>query len=498
MYNYEYGCNANVHTNAFVDLNGIPYLLAEYLDRSNFQQIDRSQLKSEIIVDQSEAMRAIIDVSIDDIGKRASDGYPAILGNTTKQMKLLKMISDNCEIMNHQLNVFRRGIVITVNYQVENANTGQVIKTMSEQFRITDRSYFLDINPRNTDDNAIIVNFCNTIVSTINDTTHGRDPMLMRITTINMAYEMVKDSPKMPRIKQSITGPSNVQHLPTHYGLENDIYQYHKMMQNHHVMPGYNPNNFVPEDPNLILPPTWSMFNRFYRFDNYGKDIIIHGQEVNDPMTKVALIPCGTVRVNRTFMINPGHRIIFKFCIWKNDVTVVNDTTQVAQCLKAPVLNDPNYGMPPVHNHNKQHCFIEPTDHHHHEHYINPDYETVIRMLNERKHMDRRQNQVINELCEKVANLANIVQSLLPPVTEPEPEPELPPEEIPENPDTGDEGANGDDHNCDEVHEELEEKLEEIDNEVSNLQVAMDAIPDVVPISNDDIKEIVEESSQVS
>ena len=87
--------NANGHVNAFIDLNGIPYLLAEYLDRNNFQQIDRSQIKSEIIVDQSESMRAVIDVSIDDIGKRASDGYPAIIGNTTKHTNLLKMISDN-------------------------------------------------------------------------------------------------------------------------------------------------------------------------------------------------------------------------------------------------------------------------------------------------------------------------------------------------------------------------------------------------------------------
>ena len=343
--------NANGHVNAFIDLNGIPYLLAEYLDRNNFQQIDRSQIKSEIIVDQSESMRAVIDVSIDDIGKRASDGYPAIIGNTTKHTNLLKMISDNCEIMDHQFNVLRRGIVIRVDYQLENYRTGQVIRSMTESFKIMDRNYFLDINPRNADDNAIIVNFCNTMVSTINEFTHGRDPMMMRITNIHMSYEMVKQSPKMPRIKQSLMGSSNPCMLPTNYGLEKDMYRYHDMMQNRHFMPGWDPNSFVPEDPTMIMPSTWSMFNRFYRFDSNASDIVIHGQEVNNPMTKVALIPCGVVRVNRTFMINPGHRIIFKFCIWKNDLTVINDTTQVAQCLRAPMVNDPSYGS----NCNKKH-----------------------------------------------------------------------------------------------------------------------------------------------
>ena len=518
---YNYGCenNTNVHTNAFVDLNGIPFLLAEYLDRRNFQQIDRSQIKSSIFVDQSESMRAIVDISIDDIGKRCSDGYPAILGNNTKQMNLLKMISDNCEIIDHQLNVLRRGIVITVNYQLENKRTGQVIRTMSEKFKILDRSYFLDINPRNTDDNAIIVNFSNTIVSTINDATHGRDPMIMRITNINLSYEMVKDSPKMPRVKQSLMGNSNIPQLPSNYGLENNIYRYLDMMQNRHVMPGYDPNSYIPEDPNLIMPPTWSMFNRFYRFDNNGKDIIIHGQEINDPITKVALVPCGTVHVNRTFMINPGHRIIFKFCIWKNDVTVVNDTTQVAQCLKAPILNDPGIG-----NHNNYHhndyCnnhnnnYIEPNNYHqnHHDyhdhinhdpygHHINPDYQNIIRMLSDSKNIERRQNRMINQLNNKLIELSKIVQTLVP----------SSPDEEPENGDTGengdigdvdtgDTGENGDicdtpGCDCNEIHEELEEKIEEIDNDVTNLQVAVDAIPDVVPISNEVIKEIVEQNS---
>ena len=479
MYNCQ--CeNNNVggHVNAFVDLNGIPYLLAEYLDRNAFQQIDRSQIKSEIIVDQSEAMRAIVDISVDDIGKRSSDGYPAITGNTTKYHNLLNMISNSCELMNHQFNVLRRGIVIRVDYQLENYRTGQVIRSTSEEFKILDRSYFLDINPRNTDDNGIIVNFCNTMVSTINEFTHGQDPMMIRVTNVHMSYEMVKQSPKVPRIKQSLMGSATAGYLPTNYGMENEMYKYHSMMQNRHVMPGYDPTAHVNEDPNMILPTSWTGFNRFYRFDNGAQDIIIHDQEINDPMTKVILIPCGTVRVNRTFIINPGHRIIFKFCIWKNDATIVNDTTKIAQQLRVPVLNNPSHNDSCNHHAHQNGCT---GNNDHGNHLIDIDYESLIRMINVSNNMIYRQNQVINQLTDKVAELTTIVQTLVPPVVE--------------NPDTGT-GDEVECPTCDTAHEELEEKIEDINKDVSELQDAVDEIPDVVPISSDTIKEIVAENSQ--
>ena len=472
--------NISDHVNAFVDLNGVPYLLAEYLDRNNFQQIDRSLINSNIIIDQSESMRAVIDVSIDDIGRRASDGYPAIVGNNTKQNNLLKMISNNKELMNHQLNVLRRGIVVRVDYQLENYRTQQVIRSMTESFRITDRNYFLDINSRDVSDNAIIVNFCNTMVSTINEFTHGQDRMVIRITNIHLSYEMVKASPKMPRIKQSMTPCYQNECSPGIYSMENNLYRYHDMMQNRHYMAGYDPVTYGNEPVSMISPPSWSMFNRFYRFDNDGKDIIIHGQEVNDPMTKVALIPCGTVRVNRTFIINPGHRLIFKFCIWKNDVTVVNDTTEIAKCLQAPVIDHD--------------CLCHPIDHHcHHmpettlttncdcDHYINADYETIIRMLHDNRNIDYKQNQRINAISESVAELSEIVKKLIPPVTD-------------EDPGSSDDSSTDDVvccPECDEEHDIIEQKIDMIDTNVNNLSIAVDALNDIKPISADIIKQIV-------
>jgi hypothetical protein len=71
----------------------------------------------------------------------------------------------------------------------------------------------------------------------------------------------------------------------------------------------------------------WVGFNRYYHFTNHGCDMILHQDEITDPRAKIVLIPCGLVAVNRAFIINPGHRLIFKFNIWKNDVTVFNDTS---------------------------------------------------------------------------------------------------------------------------------------------------------------------------
>lgn len=452
MSNCESYCDHHKHTNAFVDLNGIPYALAEYLDRWNFQQIDRSLIRSEINVDQSESMRAIIDINVDDIGKRASDGLPAIVGNCTKQKHLLKMVADNAERFDRQLDVLRRGIVLRVNYQLENQRTGQVIRTMSEDMRILNRCYFMDINPRNVNDNAIIVNFSDSMVSTINEFTHGTDRMIMRVTKIQMYYECVKRSLKMNRIKQSMipSGYPNY-YLPTSYGSEEDMYQYHSNMQNRHFL-GHFDNRGLDwygcEDRDMISPPVCTNFNRFYHFGDGGRDIIFHNQEIYDPMCKTVLLAAGTIDVNRAFIINPGHRIIFKFCIWKNDITVVSDTSPIARALKVPM---------------DDHCH----DHHHHDdcfhdhgHLINPDKETLIRLYHELQHTNDRQNAVINRMLDRIDELAEQIQNIiLPPVEEPDtpidpppdpddggttPDPDVPPETPdepvtppPDNPDDG-------------------------------------------------------------
>lgn len=389
-------CKNKKHTNVFVDLNGVPYLLAEYLDRETFQHVDRSVIRSEIVIDQSDAMRAIIDINIDDIGKRATDGLLSVVGNTTKQNKLIKSIEVHNEQMHHQLRVLRRGIIMRINYQLENCRTGQVIRSMVEDLRINDRNYFLDINSNDINDNAIIVNFCDTLVSTINNFTHGRDRMLLRITNIQMLYECVHPSPRMPHIKQSMCYNTDGI-IPQGHHDDIDYFKYHDKMQNHHIIgnPGCCHDGLT--DSGLVSPMMWSSFNRFYQFDNNYEDIILHGQEINDPLCKTSLIPCGTIVVNRTFIINPGHRLIFKFCIWKNDCVIVNDTTRVIQALKAPLIE----------NVNGCNCNC---DHHNEE--SNNSYDSLVNDIKTIKESDNNQNNMIVKILDMMTDLQIMVKDI--------------------------------------------------------------------------------------
>lgn len=400
------------HVNGFIDLDGIPYLLAEYLDRNTFQQMDRSMIRSGIFVDQGDAMRAIIDIHIDDIGKRGSNGYPAIVGNTTKHRNFLSMIKRHSEYFNHQLPVLRRGIVVRVNYQLEHYSTQQVIRTMVEDLRISDRNYFLDINPRNIDDNAIITNFSGSMVSTINQFTHGREKMALRITNIQLLYEYTKDTPKIPHVRQTLNNPE-YQYYPGLDGARNE-YEYHMQHQHHQFIDGQNELHM----PGKVEPPSWRGFNRFYHFNENGSNVVLHNDEIYDPMTQVGLIPCGSCKVNQCFIINPGHRLVFKLSIWKNDLTVVHDTSAIADALSAPMHYHDHHN--PRHDHD-----IDLTHDVCHKHHIDDmqdrkiDYilEMIEKLKDDSKHQQKPEPPLPPESCEcnhdDINNRLDYLQALI-------------------------------------------------------------------------------------
>lgn len=370
--------------NGFIDLNGIPYLIGEYISNHRFREVDRSMIRSDIFVNTSEAMRAVVDINIDDIGVRGSDNHPAVLGNNTKRENLLRMIERNKDYLHHQLPVFRPGIVVKVNYQIELYRTQQVLRTLSEDFVIQSPTYFLDINSSNIDDNAIIANFSDSIVSTITEFTHGRERIQVRITNVQLYYQIVKDNPRVPHANRfgnnSIGDPSNP------YPGCADPFYYHDRMQNIQCMGDIDPGFFVPTTPDL-KQPSWSMFNKFYHFDNEGTDMVLHKQEIFDPMTKTGLIPCGRVKINRCFIVNPSHRLIFNFSIWKNDVTIVRNTRDIADILEVS-LN----GCHCHHDHINDSFVVDHEDECHCNHHNNDD-------------TDDRQDAAIDKLNKLVYNL---------------------------------------------------------------------------------------------
>ena len=318
-------------TKTFIDLNGVPYLLGEYLDRSRFRQIDRTLIGSSITVNNSEPYRAVVDINIDDIGKRASDGLPSTLGNRVKQKKLIQMICTNSPRLHQVIDTMRGGIVLRVTYRLENIRTGTVIRSASEDLKIPNRNYFVDINPNDINDNAIIVNFMDTIVSTLNEFTHGSDRMMLRLQSVQLYYDVLKRTPR----QIGTTGQNNASD-GTECGWGDPCfnpYYHHQQHQSYQNFNGYRTES--------VIPASWWMFNKFYHFDNAGKDIVLHTQEINDQANPSYLVPCGVVNINRAFEINPGHRIIFKVSVWKNDLTAVNNTDKIARALGTPMVDYP-------------------------------------------------------------------------------------------------------------------------------------------------------------
>lgn len=427
-------CKCNEHTNAFLDLDGIPYLLAEYVDKSQFMQIDKSLIRSDIFVDQSDSMRAIIDVSINDIGM--NNGAVTSVGNRTKQANLLKMITNNADLLDNQLDVIRGGLIVRVNYQLENTKTGTVIRSMCEDLRIPDRNYYISINSNDVDDNSVIVNFNKSLVSTINEFTHGNDRMILRITNIQLFYECVKRSVKMPRIKDTMTN-----------GVDNDaymrsvgIYDYHKAHQSQHMIGSpycTSGNNYCDNDNTMM--PRWSVFNRYYHFSEDASDIILHNEEIFDPMNNVTLIACGTARVNRSFIINPGHRLIFKLSIWKNDITVVSNTTNVAKALNVPVVGDNSSSSS-----DKCDCGCKDDN--------NDEIkdQMVLMLFNNLKSMIDQQNNTIGRLADSVKSLQKKVDN----------------KHCCKDDKTDDKC----DCTCDEDHKEMNDKISEIEGELDSVK----------------------------
>lgn len=412
MHKNMYDCaesHPDYHTNAFVNIDRYPYLVADYLDRRSFRQIDRSMVKDTIEVDQSEAMRVVVDVNVDDIGKRASDGMLATMGNNSKQVALAEMINRNYMRLQNRLPVLRKGIVLRINYRLENYSTGQTIKTMTEDFKIPEANYFLEINPKNVNDNAIVVNFTGSNISTMNYFTHGRDKMVMKITSVNMFYEVMKDGPCRPVGKEMYVGEPDCL-LPSEYCDEFNMFSYQRNLENHGTVQ-HNCHSYGNEN---IIPPDWIMFNQYYHFSNNGKDVIIHQDEVYNRNAKVALVPCGSVVINRAFVINPCCRIIFKFSIWKNDTTVVHDTTMIARALRASVMSDPYHcGPSHIHTDHTGFCYDDRCDcYHPNDHFINPDHETLMNMYQRGEAMDYEQNAVINQLNTLVVELTKAINDI--------------------------------------------------------------------------------------
>lgn len=456
------------HTNAFAMLNGIPYLMGEYVDREMIRNVDRSMIYTDVNVDTTEALRAIVDISIDDIGKRASDGRPNVIGNFRKQEDVVNAIRNIYRCAPKSLPVLRSGLVVRVNYQIENQRTGQVMRSIYEDIRIPQREYYLCQNMMDVDDIAYVTNFNSTQVSTINQFTHGIDPMVLRITSAQLCYELIKPNNLIPRrIDRPLQRMEDLT-CPRRYEDTYRVYEYHKDMQNHQFLgePLYG------EPDEVIHPREWFAYNRLYHFDNDCSDIILHLDDIYDRHTDTILIQCGSLAINRAFVIQPGHRIIFKMSVWKNDVALFSDTRPVADALDyypeppaPPAPPEPRPVPVPYPWYPPYYPPYYPEPHHHH-------HKGVI---------DYEQTEHINELSERVNELIQAIKSLKPDTdidpVDPMPEPHPHPHPFPPHP----------------GKDKLRKILKKMQDEIRELQEHECDCPEMIPLTDEEIQEILDE-----
>lgn len=286
--------------NGFIDVNGVPYILGDYLNGREFLVLNPDQVKNEVTIDNSVPNRAFIQISLDQINRNADTGVLIPRGNIEKRSELDQMISNYREfIAQNYFGVVRKGVIVKINYRIE-TQSGRCVRNLYDYLKIFESGLYTHVSDFNVADPAVIANYSDSIVASINSYIHGTESLVLRINSINLFYEVI--TPKKACLPKYT-------HRFYPYG--------------------------VPKPPTSVELFDKSIKNRneFYHFGNNNRDIFINLPEVDCETKRVMMLPCGTFYINKTFPVVPMQRVIFNFSIWKNDLTIVPDTYQIANRL---------------------------------------------------------------------------------------------------------------------------------------------------------------------
>lgn len=292
--------------NAFVLVGSKPFLLGYYLNNYQYNNLDTSLLSNGISIDTSVDGQALITINIDQT-KKAGDGTPILTGNAEKREELEQAVMSRREFIAHnRFPVIKKGLVVRINYRLENQRTGVPIKSVTEDFKIYDSGFNYFAEGVNAADPALVVNFSDSVIASVNQFTHGVDPVVLRVNTVHLYYEGI-----MPGIPKPKT-PRNVSLMTFGYPV---------------LQP---PCDF--KDNKHLEDPRFKSINNLYRFGSDNSDIFLNQSEI-DLAKRVELIECGAFYINKAFVVSPVQRILFKVSVWKDDMIVVSDTYRIANIL---------------------------------------------------------------------------------------------------------------------------------------------------------------------
>jgi len=329
---------------AFLNLNGWPYISGEYVDKTNMQSVDRSLIRNQLIIENG-THSSVVDIVIDNVGEKS-------IGNRSSYNRFLDLLVQNAPQLRGYLDVVKPGLVIAIDYRIESERTGQFLKAATTQIytenkahyidigrsRTEDKPHYIDFDSRHMSDNAVLVNFNDSAVRTVTNRVHGSDRMLIRLTRIRLFYVCLKRPVR--NLYDDRRKPSKEEReifIPDRPAGRYDT-QYHEYHQ-----PQFSFGHPKAQSDYFTLPPNWWSFNKFYHFEDQGRSLVLHLDEINTPakidktIPSTFNIPAGSFPLNKVFVVNTSYKILFKVSVWKNDLTVVNNTQKIAHLLGVPV-----------------------------------------------------------------------------------------------------------------------------------------------------------------
>lgn len=294
---------ASDRINSFINIKGRPYILNEYLEDIVFKQVDQSFINNSLSINNIEDGRTVLDISIDDT--------KPILGNRVKYSRLIEAVFKSvCASRHNILPVIKRSLIIQINYQLENQRTGEILTQCIEKLDIKTRDYFIDVNVRSISDNAIdnsiITNFNDVLTNTVSEFVHGSETMICRVKEISLLY---------PAVMTKIHHPNHNPHIDPR--ICTDHKHFHHIDHHHHH--NHDCDNY--------------QYNWYYHFDNHDKNIHLHQERIDNTNNEILMIPLRTIKLDKSFPVNTGHVITFKFSVWRSDVIMVKNCKRIAEIL---------------------------------------------------------------------------------------------------------------------------------------------------------------------
>ena len=177
--------------NAFIDIKGVPYLCGYYLNNISFQTLSATQVQNEISIDNTIEGRTLVNIELDQLD-HDDQGLILPTGNVEKREQLEQMVMNYRDYIGlNSFEVLKNGLVVQINYRIEDQVTGRVVKVMTDSYTIYNAGFYSFVGNTNIADPAVVIKFSDSAVAAINQFSYGIQNLVLRINSIHLYYASV-------------------------------------------------------------------------------------------------------------------------------------------------------------------------------------------------------------------------------------------------------------------------------------------------------------------